>query len=420
MADQTGAPEIHFPDGSKLASFTSFSATETFNDPLPRFTFTAAPPSTQADAYAAQLQKGEFVTLKVNGASQGGFLVQTVKTVISASGGKTFHVEAISPLITPYQGSVDPDVIQLHSPTDVQVSDFILNVMRPYGFDTIITDTAASVNALTGVEVRGRKPATDASKLKHQDAQAQDGETAYACCAKVFSHLGVCMRLSVDGTLLVQAPDYVQPPLYSLVQGTGVGDRFMGEIEITDSNDEQFSEVVVRGNRVASSSSDLTARPAGFIRAIDVLPANPTGSFIDPNSLIPVGGSKQTTTTVAAAQALAGSRAIYRSTPAPFKPKNRRDKQARDNARCLSKAKELLGRTAWRAFHVKASVNGFVSQTGAVWAVDTVASVKIDAYGLNENMWIMSREFHLDGTGGTKTMLTLIPLGSLLLGDVPE
>lgn len=386
MPTNAGAPRIQFSDGSQVAAFTTFSAHDTFNEPLPHFEFMATPPKEQADQYAALLQKGEFVTLKINDASQGGFLIQTIETIISATGGKTFHVDGISPLVTPYQGSVDPDIAQVHSATDIPVADFIVQVMAPYGFSVVVTDTRASVNSLTGVEVKGRKPATDASKLKHQDAQAQDGETAYQCCAKVFSHLGVCLRMAVEGTLLVGAPDYTQAPIAAVVQGTGIGDRFIGDVKIVDSNDGQFSAVVVRGNRVVDPDSGVTARPASTIAASDVL------------------GS---------------TRAVYRSTPAAYKPKNYRDKQARDDARCTSKAKEILGRTSHKAFQVKGTVGGFVSQTGAVWTVDTVVSVKVDAYGLNENMWVLSRSFHLD-VHGAKTDLVLIPLGSLLLGDIPD
>lgn len=385
MESNRGRIEVRDRNGNKITSFQRFTATDDYTEPLTRFEFDAAPPRPQLQLYKEILVKGEFVTLMINGASQGGFLIQTVKRTISAEGGIGFHVEAVSPLITPYQGSVDPDIVNVHSPTDVPVSEAILKAMAPYGFDRIITDTRSSVNSLTGYQVRNRKRDTDLNKLKHQDAQAQDGETAYQFCARIFTHLGTCLRMSVDGVLLVGSPDYEQSPVSSLVQGEGEGDRFVGAVEIVDTNDDQFSEVVTRGNRVTTPETTRTTRPKSTLKAEGTL--NP--------------------------------RSVYKSTPAPHKPKNARNKHARDAARCASVNKLMLGIRAWKAYNVTGTVDGFVSKTGAVWSVDTVVNVKVDGEGLNEKMWIKSRTFTLSNDGA-KTKLVLIPLGTLLLGDVPS
>jgi prophage tail gpP-like protein len=54
-----------------------------------------------------------------------------------------------------------------------------------------------------------------------------------------------------------------------------------------------------------------------------------------------------------------------------------------------------------------------------VWSVDTVVTVSIPSEGIQEPMWILEREFRMSDGDGSKTRLKLLPLGSLLLGDVP-
>jgi hypothetical protein len=382
-----GRPELRFNDGSTITNFQRFSTRDSFVDPLTHLEFETTPLKSELNDYRTKLQKGEFVTLRINGASQGGFLIQTVHKTISDTGGIKFALDCVSPLVTPYQGSVDPDIVNFHSPTDVGVEEAILKALAPYGFNSIVTDSRAHVNALAGVVVKGRKAPTDLRKLKHQDAQAQHGETCYAFITRIVTRLGVCVRLDVNGTVLVSAPDYTQSALYNLVQGEGVGDRFIGSIEITDTNDDQFSEVRTTGKRSTKASTSLTARPVG---------------------------------TLTADEAFGDLPCKYRSIAAAHKPKVIQDKHARDHERTISVAKLALGIRAHKAYQISGTVDGFVSQTGAVWSVDTVAHVKIDADNINGNFWILEREFTLDDHDGAKTKLKLIPLGSLLLGDVPS
>lgn len=382
-----GQVRIQFADGSLVTSFQNFVSRDTFTDPLTHFEFETAPPRSQFQDYRNRLSKGELLTLKINGATQGAFIIQTARTSISPKGALKIHVTALPPLITPYQASVDPDIVNLSSQTDVPVSQAVLKAMAPFGFTNLITDQRANVQSLTGFQVRGKKGDTDAAKLKLQDAQAQQGETAYQFCARILNHLGVCLRMSVDGTLLVSAPDYFQDPIYSLVQGSGVGDRFIENIEIEDSNDEQFSELLVRGNRKQDPDTNEVSRPNATLKAIDAFP----------NGL-----------------------SLYKSFTAAYKPKVMLDKHARDPSRCASICKLALGLRAARAWTLTGEVDGFVSQTGAVWTVNTVANVSLDAIGFRQPLWVLDVERRENERDGSKTRLKLLPLGSLLLGDVPS
>jgi prophage tail gpP-like protein len=55
-----------------------------------------------------------------------------------------------------------------------------------------------------------------------------------------------------------------------------------------------------------------------------------------------------------------------------------------------------------------------------VWQVDTVANVVCEAFGINEPMYVLERELSQDRNSGQRTRLKLIPLGALVLGEIPQ
>lgn len=374
-----------------IDSWESFTLRDAFTDPLGDFSFVARPPRAKVDAYRERLRKGELVTVFADEANQGTMLITTVDTTIGRDG-VTFQVSCKTPLVTPYEGSVDPR-LSLSTKVDVPVTDAVLSALRPYGFTTIIGDSAASVDAITGRPIGQRRAPIVVDALKHGDAKAQESETAYAFCARIFSRLGVALRCAVDGTLLITAPDYDQEPAYTLVQsftgGAPRGDVMLSDppIVVHDSNDGQFATCTVRGTQPDRDGQARTAEPKTEVRASSVLP----------------------------------SRSAYRSPiVAPHKPKFIKDKNARDTARSQSVAKLALGLRAVDAFSVSCSVDGFRSATGRVWAVDTIAHVFIEAAGIDEPMWISERMLEQTRGGGQRTSLKLIPKGALVLGDLPS
>jgi prophage tail gpP-like protein len=72
------------------------------------------------------------------------------------------------------------------------------------------------------------------------------------------------------------------------------------------------------------------------------------------------------------------------------------------------------------AYQFTCEVPGIVSATGAVWQVDTVANVVCEAFGINEPMYVLERELSQDRNSGQRTRLKLIPLGALVLGEIPQ
>ena len=380
--------EMRFTDGTVLRTWESFSLHESFADPLGSFSFTARPTIKTLAWHTERLQKGEKVLVYVDNARQGAFVITSTDTACGREDGVTIGVTCKSLLATAYEAGVDPSTSR-KPPTDVAVSDIILTALRPYGFTSIVADSAASVQAMTGRAIGGRATAPTVEELKAKDLQAHENETAYQFCARIITRLGLALRVdATDETkLLVSAPDYDQDELYAVGDGEGC-DRFV-HWNVVDTNDGQFSECVCRGVRHDDSTSTQSNTPKATVLSTDL-----TETFF-----------------------------AYSSTCHPTKPRYLHDKSARDVPRAKNAATLALGLPAKDAFVIRGEVYGMKARTGALWASDTVARCRISlpmirGASFDAPMYVLGKTWRMDRDGGQFTSLDLIPLGAMRLGDV--
>lgn len=388
MSNQRGKVEMKFRDGTVIDSWLEFTLRESFIDPLGAFDLTVAPPRHRIDFYRKRIQKGEPVDITINGIPQASCLIQTVEMRIGVQRGVEFRIQCRSPLITPYQGAVDPK-LTFGSQTDAPIVDVVLKALAPYGFTKVEGDHTSAINAKTGKALKGGRAPIIVEALKHQDAHAQDNETAYAFCARIANRLGVAIRPMPNGGVCVAAPNYEGEVGYSVgldMTGALKGDRFVGDVVVTDTNDEQFSEYIVRGHRPSKRKTTRAAPPKGTTKPAELNTKRPQ----------------------------------YRSEVAPHKPHNIFDKKARDAERCKNVAQFAMSLRAAEAFVVEGRVDGFVSKTGRIWTVDTLCDVFIEPADVNETLWILERTLTQTREGGQMTDLKLIQKGALVLGQLPS
>jgi hypothetical protein len=367
-----------------LDTWQSITLRQAFTDPLDDVTFVSRPVRSDWARYGRLLAKGERVTVLINEVSQGDYLIVTSDDDDGAEG-VTFTIALRTPLCTPYEGGIDPD-IAIQSPADVDVTAVVLRALGPYGFDRVEAGTRASVSALTGKPIGGRPQRfTPVRDLKHRDAVGHEGETVYAFVARIVTRLGQCLRLRADGVLSIEEPDFEQDPIATVVRTTrpfAQADYFIGNLRVHETNEGQFSECTVRGQRLLDPDQAAAARPHA-VAASSVLPG----------------------------------RSAYRSPWAPYKPKFFKDKSAPGSPQAANVAHFELGMRAATAFGIEGEVDGWLSRSGAIWQVNTVARVFHERRGIDEAMWLSELTRHEDGDAGQRTRLHFIPLGALILGD---
>jgi prophage tail gpP-like protein len=393
-----GSLSVRFSDGTDCTAWTKASIREGFSDALGSYDLTIVPPREQFADYRNRLRRGEPFELLVNGNPLATPIIVSTDARLS-SDGCVLDVVAQSKLSAANEGSVDPELTRRFK-SDVPVSNVLLEVLAAYGFDTLIGDSSAHVNALTGKAPKGRAAARDVKALTLKELQAQEGETAYQFCSRVFSRLGVVLFCNYKGELYLTAPDYDQAASYTIVQDSAhkvSGDYCVDELTIHDSNDGLYSEVVVRGQSSDDDSAKACAMPGArcYVEGL----TRPSGAPYGKMATVPI-------------QAGPGS---YSSSSAQWKPRFVCDKEARDIQRCKNMARLIMGTRAAQAYYLEATVAGLVAATGAVWTPDTICHCYIEALGIDDDLWVMDREFTVDDRG-ERTKLKLIPKGALVLG----
>lgn len=396
MSDRNATVQIQFDDGEILSAWESVVWRDRYDDPLGSLRLSVAPPRDQLPRYLEKLQRGNLITLKLGGkAVHTPIIVQ--RQFSSTRNGPRLDIEAQSVLVTPYEGSASLD-LNINVDADTPISDIVLDALGPYGFDTLESNTADHVSAVTGKSISGRAPAIPVNELKERDWQVQPGETAYNYCQRLMSRLGLVLRVDFKGTLLVGRPDYDQAALYGLHQcdGQRTGNRIADGYTVAESNKGQHSHCVVAGK-----SPDALKRTRSGI---------PFGGFSWDNYTPPTA-----TFGKVAIQTYPAGLAAYRSQGAAYKPLFRADDDARDVERCNNWAARLMGARASSAWVMDCEVDGLISVEGAMWAVDTVANVYLQDLGIDSELWVYEVTKTMSRAGSQRTRMKLIPKNALIL-----
>jgi len=111
---------MHFDDGTQFSDWVSFTMRDCYTDPLGELQVVAAPTRANRAEYRKHLKKGHLVTIKIDGVNQGTFLIMSCPRTIGRNG-VVYNITCKTPLATPYEGSVDPD-LEISSQTDTPVS----------------------------------------------------------------------------------------------------------------------------------------------------------------------------------------------------------------------------------------------------------------------------------------------------------
>jgi prophage tail gpP-like protein len=396
---------FHADDSDSFDQWDSFSIRDSFTDPLGSFDFTASPTEKEFPRYHETLRKGDIILIQVNGRSAQVGLIQTTTSSFSRGGGGKIQISGQSPLVTLYQGQVDPD-LSLKRFSDASAKSFADGVTPVFGMFVYDTDDhAAIINAMTGKPLSGGVgDEINVKELKTGDAEPNRGETAYGYLSRILTRVGVVLRMRPDGWLTMTGPHYEQASIYSAgLDSRGsppIGDvDYFRSVTIRDSNDGQYSDIVVRGVAPDKKNQKYTGRPHFEISS---------GAYVDLRS----DGNHELYR--GAGSAVVTKAKLY----APnFKPLYIQDDSTRDITYARNAALLAFGLRAPKAYQINGTVDGLVSATGRVWTIDTICNVAIPQISLNEDMWLMERTLRSNRSVGQQTDLRFIPKGFLTIGE---
>ena len=295
------------------------------------------------------------------------------------------------------------------------LADLLHDMFAPFGFgpDDFVLDPEADRNAKTGIRgtptTRGGKkkgPQPLKSFVLHQ-TKPYNHESVWHFTNRVAQRHGLWIRLSADGTkIIVSTPNYDQAPAYSLMRTREFSNVLQGSRLTVDMTDQPTMII-------ADSFGGGGEYGKGRYRAYCV---NPLLGFDEDGNVLPEVAA--VLKKYPSAYELTIPRTTFLRRAPKLAPRvmylhdDESKTQLQLNAFVLREMSLLLRKAVRGKYvvegHGQTTENGF-----AGFAYDTIAHVRDDAAGFDDEMWVLGVTYDKSRSGGTKTTLDLIMKDSL-------
>lgn len=298
-------------------------------------------------------------------------------------------------------GDADPTV---RLTKQMDLGDALLEYARPFGYLGFLDSYNDRRNVVTGKNPHSGPPGKSFRNLKLEDFKGGPDQGAFETMNRIAARHSLTIQPTVDRrTLALIAPTYEQDPLYKL-QRPGNIKRGHARRNWAD-----VPTLTIATGRGASSGAKVARLRSEYPTFGDEAPT-PRNAEIDRIALTEIRGAPRCV--------------LFRpSKDIPFPSQNGfvyrpfylEDKEARNQEQLDSIARRKLGDRLRRTLTYTCTMRGHTDpETGATYAIDTVAEVFDANEDVQENMWVMARRFSNSG-GAPETVMELIRLGSWVL-----
>ncbi len=326
---------------------------------------------------------------------------------ISGTGesGKALRVEGRDYLADLVDGGIDPT---LRFPKGTDLGAAVLQIFKPWGIDTVFGSNLTR-NVLTGKSrFSGQSAGRDFKASKLEDYKPSENQGAWETFDKIAARHGYtgqpCGRRN---EIALVAPDYSSDVLYPLRRGAG-GNVLSAQCM------RDYSKVPTV--TIATGRQGASGEKASGTR-------NEVSTF-GPNAPSPIGKNREVRSIVYSADGSTPAVIDFRFNPKHaaagnagllYRPMFYSDKESRNQEQLDRGIRRMIAERLKDTLTYRCTVRGHRSpETGALYTVDTLASVVDEVEDISETLWIMSRTFENSGAG-VFTHLEMIRPMSLVL-----
>lgn len=375
MTDVKDKVTIAFGGGDELDVVTSLTLSDTFLDPCQTMTATLAADETRFNVVSAAAPGSAF-TVFVNGHPQCTGIVDCRDIESSQPGGRLVSLTGRDLLSQMVDGNADPRIAMA---ANMPFDEFCQKAFAHFGMDdvTIFEEYGDLRNLVLGKAVKTKKQAAK-RRRKFKDPidglRPKDNEGGFQWFVRIAHRLGY-HAWAVPGQrgVVVGTPDYDQDPAYELVSLRSQGTQGLGA-----------------GNNIkwSRARTDITGLPSHVYVRGKSSKKGEAKSYI--------GTAKNPKTPI-------------------FKPFFVADDDSSSQAHCDAYARLILSRAMRNAQTYECKARSLTDpQTGRVFNVDTVATVKDESAGVDGKMWVESRTFNWSRET-QETSLKLLPSDALVM-----
>ncbi len=427
---KTAAPEIELvtETGVVLTRWLSYSFNSHFLTPTDAWNFTLDPHDQDGEKLEADaVAPGRRVYLLLKGRTQGTGYIDEIAATADKSSGVVWSVSGRDLLSPAVDGYVTPERPQF-APT-MTLLDAMIAVFGPYGFDTrakyapsndlnrnLVTGgfggfgggpTAAEREQELGRLIRSafnREAPEDKEDSDFDARQAMEAsefaqrckphphEGAFGYAARVLQRFGLWIWLTGDGKqIVVGKPNFTQAPIYSLRRRYKGQENNILRGSVSRNIGEQPTVIIASGHGGGGAGKHCR------IRAVM---RNPAVDAPDTDAIVKEWKGK-------GAIEITSKYAGPKMTSHVGKPVFLHDQDARTQAQIEAFCRREMALKVQKSLATHYTVQGH-EESGALWSVDTMATVIDEPAGVAEDLWVLSRTFVKSRSGGTTTELELI------------
>ncbi len=394
--------------GKTISSWKSYSFGNDFMNANTAWTFEVA--DDNLFNLIDKVQNGERIAVLINGTVVATGYLDEIRVTSNNNNGTTLHLTGRDALGPMCDACMDPKFKfdGLQTPKDV-----LTKLSAPFGFTAVEAQHYENAAKLTGVanvlstDEAGRtiinKTITTPMNSKFKP---HPGEGVYAFCERLGRRFGYHIWASTDGkTLIVGSPTFGSQPIYTIVHGNSSTSDNPKNLAID-------SEMIVNWTKQPSAIVAEAHGGGGHFKkqSIKVLMVNEllTGKGDTPQTSKLKDDYKE---------ALVIERHPSIKTPAFIKiPKFSKplfvhDDSSSNHKQLSNFVRRIMAEHQSQFLTIRYTVNRhsqIYKGKKAVWAPNTSVYVNDKVNNINQIMWIKSRTFTKDRSGGTKTVIECI------------
>lgn len=326
-------------------------------------------------------------------------------------------------------GSADPSV---RFKDGTNLGDAILDIVRPFGIETLVGSFNLTRNLLTGKSIfTGGQSPKDFKAATLPDFKVSEGQGAYDAADKIAARHGFTIQSGGNrATLAIVEPLFGLDPTYRLNKPGNV-------LRATTKRDyADIPTVTIVTGRTKKQKLSVSEK---LTETWKVEATGEAGAKVPDHKLVPImlevpsfgEGAPNEIGRFAEVKRITGieenipeifdARVDWKTgaPPSPhgilYRPLYYQDKDSQTPEQVARGLRRELARRLKSTLVYNCTVRGHRDpDSGAIWSVDTVATVKDEIEDVAENLWILSRTLYNDGAG-PKTDLQLIRGGSIAL-----
>jgi hypothetical protein len=297
------------------------------------------------------------------------------------------------------------DLVECHVDPKLAVKDgmtlqaAVQLACSPCGITIVLGDAAVIRNVRTGRKSGGRAAPKDFLTLSLQDLRPDAEQGIYDYVNRLAVRHGVTAQpVLARNELLLQAPNYDQSPLFRLRRSfqPGVANRIKSGMARRDFSSFPTFTIVRGVGEIPAATEKTPKNTSGLIDSAVLTPE--TQAVAIKGRIKPAPGGPD------------ADGKLYRLL-------SLHDRMARTREQVQAVAFRAIWDRLKETLTYRCTVRGHTDpDTGAIYAIDTIADIQDEVADVNEQMWIYRRTLRYSKAGGAETDLECWRIGAYQLG----